>query len=397
MQKAIVNGHVLTPDGFRDDITVLLERGMIASFTQQKAPSHYARIDASGMIVCPGLVDLHVHGGGGYDFMDGTAAAFIGAAQAHLLGGVTTMLPTTLCGSYDETVRVFRAYSEAILSKQPMPNLHGIHMEGPFLAPEQAGAQDPAHLLLPRDEFLAGWLDSMEHVVMMTAAPELPGGLALGDALRNRGIVASIGHSDATYAEVSEAFVHGYSHITHLYSGMSTFHRDRAMRVLGVVESAYLLAEATVDIIADGIHLPPELLRLIVQCKDTASLCLITDALRGAGLPDGTRIRIGSVENGREAILENGVAYMPDYSCFAGSVATGIRCVRTMVDKAGLPLETAIAMMTVNPCHVLGIGGRKGCLVPGYDADFLLLDEHLRVRSVYVAGECRVREGRLLA
>ena len=196
------------------------------------------------------------------------------------------------------------------------------------------------------------------------------------------GIIAAIGHSDATYAEVAKAVEAGYRFVTHLYSGMSALHRVGPYRVLGVVESAYLFDELGVEIISDGKHLPPELLRLIVKNKGIDNICLITDSMRGAGMPEGSRPKLGSLTNGQETLIRDGVAMMPDLKAFAGSVCTTDRCVRTMYKLAGVSLPDAVRMMTANPARVLGIDGSKGTIAKGMDADLVVFDEDINISSV---------------
>ena len=223
----------------------------------------------------------------------------------------------------------------------------------------------------------------------ITLACELPGALELCDRMGEAGVLLSIGHSDAEYAAVCAAVAHGCSLVTHLYSAMSTLRRRGAYRYLGLVESAYLIDALSVEIIADGKHLPPELLRLILKEKDNDAISLITDAMRGAGQSDGTIARLGSLARGQDAIVRDGVAFVMDGSCFAGSVCTADRCVRTIWQQTDVPLHRAVAMMTQNPARVLGLDGRKGALRPGFDADLCVFGEDVAIEDVFVAG-CRV-------
>lgn len=393
MRTTFVGAAVLLPEGIRTGLYLTVLNGRIEALSPALPDNPGEVIRADGLVLCPGLIDLHVHGGGGHDFMDGTAEAFVKAAQAHLPGGTTTLLPTTVCCSFDETKRALAALRSARGLPVPLPHMPGLHLEGPWLNPVQAGAQDPAFITLPNEEEIAWVLENAHDIARLTAAPEVAGALEAGRRISACGVLVSIGHSDADLATVREAVGHGYTHVTHLYSGMSSLKRVRAMRVLGVLESAYLLDELTVEIIADGVHLPPELLRLILKCKPHAAISLVTDATMGAGLPEGSVIRLGSREAGREAVIEHGVAYVPDRTAFAGSVATADRCVRTMVQEAGLTLAEAVPMMTANPAAVLGIGHQKGALLPGMDADLVLLDGDVNVEAVYVMGRLAARRG----
>jgi N-acetylglucosamine-6-phosphate deacetylase len=197
-------------------------------------------------------------------------------------------------------------------------------------------------------------------------------------------VVFSIAHSNATYDEVAAAADSGFTHVTHLYSGLSTITRRQGYRLLGVIESAYLLDCLGVEIIADGLHLPPELLRLIIKCKDNAQICLVSDSMRGAGLGDGPSI-LGSLKEGQEVIIEDGIAKLPDRSSFASSVATADRLVRVMVQQAGLSIHQAVAMITKNPARIHGLSG-KGTLEAGKDADVVLFDDDITVRRVFTGG-----------
>lgn len=342
-------------------------------------------VDGGGMYAAPGFIDIHLHGGGGVEFMNATPEEIRQGCAAHARHGTTTLLPTTLAAPLPLTLRMIRAVREA----QPLTTectIAGVHLEGPFLSPNQSGAQSPDALSQPSPALWERLLDEWPGGVrMMGAAPELPGAMALGEALRERGIAASIAHSDADYHTCTRALEHGYRDITHIYSGCSMVHRRNGFRFGGVVEAGLLEDAFTVQVIADGCHLPAELLRLIVKCKGADRISLITDALfaAGSGLPDGTVLRQA---NGMETILEDGVMKLPDRQAFAGSIATMDRLVRNMVRLAGVPLWDAVTMATATPARVVGLADTKGSLAPGYDADILLLDEALNVRTVMARG-----------
>ena len=263
----------------------------------------------------------------------------------------------------------------------------GVHLEGPFLSPAQAGAQDPDALINPSEEVLArleaAWPGGIK---IMGVAPELAGGVAFGNVLANHGIRATIAHSDADYSVCVDALQNGYTDITHIYSGCSMVHRVNGYRFGGVVEAGLVEDGFTVQIIADGKHLPTELLKLIYKCKGADRISLITDALfpAGADLPDGSVLKQA---NGMETILEDGVMKMPHRQAFAGSIATMDRLVRNMVNLAGVSLPDAVTMATATPAKVAGLDDRKGYLKPGYDADIVLLDEALQVQQVFAMGE----------
>lgn len=344
-------------------------------------------IDCGGKYLSPGFIDIHTHGAGGCDFTDGTEEAIKGACLEHLKHGTTTIFPTTMTCPDEDLLTFFEKYRKVKAEWKDGPTLGGIHLEGPFFSAAQAGAQDPQYLKLPKAENYLPILEAGgKDIRRMSVAIELDGALKLGDELKKRGIIAAIGHSDATYADVEKAIQHGYTHITHLYSGMSTIRRIGPYRVLGVVEASYAFDELTVEIIADGKHLPPELLKLIVKCKEPEKICLITDSMRGAGMEEGSHPKLGSLKYGQEVIIKDGVAMMPDFKAFAGSVCTTDRCVRTMHFLAGLPLERAVRMMSLHPARIMGIEKEKGSIECGKDADFVLFDDKINISGVYIRG-----------
>ncbi|MCI8958201.1 MAG: N-acetylglucosamine-6-phosphate deacetylase [Lachnospiraceae bacterium] len=386
MRTAVVNGKLITPHRILEGASLVIEDGKITGIVREARPGADRYLDAEGNYVSPGFIDLHTHGGGGHDFMDGTPEAIMEGCRAHLVHGTTGICPTTLTCPDQELFTFFECYRQAKARMEQGPKLLGIHLEGPYFSMEQRGAQDPRYLKVPAQDDYEALLGASEDIVRMSVAPELAGAMELAGALKARGILPSIGHSDATYETVAEAWEHGYTHVTHLYSGMSTIRRIRAFRHLGVVESAYLIDGMTVEIIADGKHLPPELLRLIVKTKPLEDICLVTDSMRGAGMADGEHVLLGSLAHGQECIIDQGVAVLPDRSAFAGSVCTADRCVRTMYHLAGVKLEDAVRMMTYNPARVLGIQNRKGTLAAGMDADLVIFDDQILVKGVMVGG-----------
>ncbi|MEG2699198.1 MAG: amidohydrolase family protein, partial [Ruthenibacterium sp.] len=261
----------------------------------------------------------------------------------------------------------------------------GIHLEGPFLSKGQKGAQSEDNILIPTAQNVRTLLDSWTGIKMMGAAPEIPGGLALGCELRRRGIVASIAHSDADYDMAVKAIAAGYSDVTHIYSGCSSVIRQNGYRVAGVVEAGLLRDELTVQVIADMRHLPAALLQLIYKCKGADKISLITDGLEYAAyeMREGTVYR---QENGVETVYEDGVMKLMDRQAFAGSVATCNQLVRHMYKDAGVPLADAVKMATATPAARIGIGHCKGTLAAGYDADLVLFNDEIEVKSCFVGG-----------
>lgn len=385
--KRIYNAKRVTKNAVIPNSTIDVENGVIIGVyegTAPEAPEGAQLVDANGSYAVPGFIDIHLHGGG-VEFMNATPQEIRTGCRAHAMHGTTTLLPTTLASCPELTLRMVRAVREAqkITTECTIP---GMHMEGPFLSPAQSGAQSPDALSVPTPEIWNELLDEWEGGVrIMGAAPELPGALELGEALRARGIVATIAHSNADYSVCKEAIEHGFSDVTHIYSGCSMVHRKNGFRFGGVVEAGLLEDDLTVQVIADGCHLPAELLKLIYKCKGADHISLITDALFAAGsdLPDGTVLRQA---NGMETILEDGVMKLPDRQAFAGSIATMDRLVRNMVNLAGVPLWDAVTMASATPARVIGLEKTKGALEKGFDADIVLLDEELQVKSVMARG-----------
>ena len=384
------NGLLLLDDGFsRSDL--LVRDGRIARIAPAIEPEpDDAVLDLCGDRLVPGFIDMHVHGGGGADFMDGSEGAIRTVRRTHARFGTTTLCPTTLTAPDDEisgflaAVRSLMRVDDRDPSGGDGARIGGVHIEGPWIAPSQAGAQDPAYLRPPTVAHLERLLGSCEGVSTVTIAPELDGACECAAWLAARGALPSMGHSDATLAQVRDGVACGFRHMTHFYSAMSTVKRDRGYRIPGMVEAGYLFDEVTVETIADGRHLPHELLRLVHKVKGTERMALVTDAMRGAGMPEGT-YRLGSLKRGRDVIVEDGVARLPDRSGFAGSVCTMDRAVRTVV-AAGIALEDALRMASATPARILGMQDRRGRLRPGLDADLVRLDGELNVRMTVVGG-----------
>ncbi len=358
--------------------------------SQDIAAEDYAPIDVKGSFISPGFIDIHTHGGGGFDFMDGTSEAFTGAAETHARFGTTALLPTTLTSTLQDLHKTFTAFEKAQANNLKGAQLLGLHLEGPYIAMEQKGAQDPRYIHNPDPKEYRHVVEESAHILRWTAAPELDGALEFGQYLKSKGILASIGHSNATYEQVLKAFEHGFTHITHLYSAMSGVMRVNAYRYAGVIESAYLIDDLTVEIIADGVHLPASLLQLVYKIKGPTKTALVTDSMRAAGMPEGESI-LGSLSDGQKVIVEDGVAKLRDRSAFAGSVATADRLVRTLVKLAGIPIEDAVRMITLTPAEILGVGS-KGILAPGKDADLVVFDDDIQVKLTMVAGSLVYRK-----
>jgi N-acetylglucosamine-6-phosphate deacetylase len=385
-QLKIFNGKILTPYRTIQRGTVVVSEGRIVSVCEGDVDVAGAmEIDAGGCYISPGFIDIHVHGGGGADFMDGSVDAFLTVARTHARYGTTSMLPTTLTSEKEELFHTLDLYRKANQENRSGAQFLGIHLEGPYFAMNQRGAQDPRYIRNPDPAEYQDILAYSSDIRRWSAAPELEGAIEFARYLKSKGILVALAHTDAIYEEALLGFENGFTLATHFYSCMNGVTRKTVYRYAGVVECAYLIDEMDVEVIADGIHCPPPLLKLIYKIKGVDRIALITDSMRAAGMPEGESI-LGSLSNGLKVIVEDGVAKLPDRSSFAGSVATADRLVRTMVTKAEVPLLNAVRMITRTPASILGIADRKGSLVAGLDADIVIFDEQIRVQKTIVGG-----------
>lgn len=392
-QIRIINGKIITPFRIIPEGSLLIRDGVIAAVSEGDMEAPEARvIDAKGCYVSPGFIDIHIHGGGGHDFMDGTEAAFLGIAALHARYGTTAMVPTTLTAEKEDLLRTLDVFDRVHKSGHPGAELLGMHLEGPYFAMNQRGAQDPRYIRNPDPEEYRAILDYSPHIMRWSAAPELPGALELGRQLRSRNILPAIAHTDAVYEEVAQAVECGYTLATHFYSCMSGVMRKDLVRYAGVIESVYLIDEIDAEVIADGVHLPSALLKLIYKIKGPDRIALITDAMRAAGMPPGKSV-LGPLNGGLEVIVEDGVAKLPDRSSFAGSVATADRLVRNMIRMADMPITDAVRMMSLTPARIMKVDNRKGSLAPGKDADIIIMDGDINVKLTMVKGRIVYREG----
>lgn len=382
----IFNGRIILPGKIIPNGTVLVADGKITAVEEGDIDFPGAfEIDAKGKYISPGFIDIHIHGGGGHDFMDGTTEAFLKIAEIHAKHGTTAMLPTTLTCEKNDLLLTLDAYDKADKINTTGSAFIGMHLEGPYFSINQRGAQDPKYIRDPDPAEYKEILQNYSSIKRWSAAPELKGAIEFGKYVKSKNVLVALAHTDAVYEEVLEAFQNGYSLATHFYSAMSGVTRRNAFRFAGVIEAAYLLDEMDVEIIADGAHLPAPLLQLVYKIKGPGRTALITDAMRAAGMPEGESI-LGGLKNGTRVIVEDGVAKLPDRTAFAGSVATADRLVRTMTDIAGISLTDTIQMITETPARIMGIQASKGSLQVGKDADILIFDEEINIQMTMVNG-----------
>ena len=342
-------------------------------------------VDAEGLYLAPGFIDIHTHGAGGYDFMDGSISAIYEAVSAHMHHGTTSILPTSLTSTPESMLDFIHLFNEVELKRDGLSEILGLHLEGPYFSYNERGAQDPRYLRNPSPEEYNRVLVATDRIRRWSFAVELPGSDEFLRVLRQHSILASAAHTDADCECIMRAYDSGVSLLTHFYSGMTGVHRRNAFRVAGAVEAGYLIDDIYVEIIADGCHLPKELLRLILKIKGPDRICLVTDSMRAAGMEDG-EYYLGKKGDGVMCIKEDGVAKLPDRSAFAGSVATADRLVRNMIGLAGASIPDAVRMMSLTPARLLGIDNRKGSIAEGKDADLIIFDSDVNIKKVMVRG-----------
>lgn len=377
------NVSVILPDKIRKT-NVITDGGKIIDVCDFFNEKNLEIIDGKGCYLSPGFVDIHVHGGGGYSAMSSNPQDIINMCKAHALYGTTSILPTTLASPIPKIMAAVDAIRKA-KEQCTDSNILGVHLEGPFLSLEMKGAQSPDNILSPSTHSPYELLDYWNGIRMMGAAPEIDGGLKLGEEIAKRGIVASVAHSNADYDITEKALLHGYSDITHIYSACSSVVKINMLRVAGVVEAGLSLEGYTTQFIADLRHLPVGLLKLIYKAKGPDKAYAITDGLDFAAL-DINEGEIYTQENGVEIVYDDGVMKLADLSCLAGSVATSSKLVKNMYKDSDIPLVDAIKMASTTPANIIGIGNTKGKIQIGYDADLVLFDNDINIKHVSVNG-----------
>ncbi len=378
------NAKVIFPDKIRDCV-VVTDGGKITDICERFEASEKDTVsDCKGLCLSPGFIDIHVHGGGNKSAMSKDFTDIVEMAAAHLKYGTTSIAPTTLAAPVSQLKDAVLSIKKAS-EESRKANILGVHLEGPYISLQYKGAQSPESILTPEKDPPEELLDLWDKILIMGAAPECDGVLALGDKLKKRGIVASVAHSAASYEQVETAVQHGFSDVTHIYNACSSCFKTGLFRNAGVVEAGLYMDELTTQTIADLRHLPQELLKLIYKCKGDSKMYLITDGLEFSA-SDIKENTVYTQENGVNVIYEDRVMKLADRSALAGSAATLSDCVRNMYKCIGTPLYSAVKMATLTPANVCGYANVKGKIQKGYDADLIMFDDDINIKSVITNG-----------
>ncbi len=395
---ALLNGKLITPFREIDKGFVLIKDDLIKKIGPMEEaiiPEGTQIIDVKGMYISPGFIDTHLHGAFGGSVMSATEKDLLLMAQGLAQCGTTSFLPTTLSAPWEEVLKAVDCISQTMKKDLLGARILGIHIEGPYINLEQKGAQNPEHIYPPNPEQYLPLLDEYPAIIRITAAPEVPGGLELGQELKRRNIVAAIGHSHASYQQVLAAVENGYSHVTHMFSGMSGIQRIKGYRISGVIESTLLLDELSTELIADGHHLPPSLMKLVLHSKGMDKVCLVTDSMSAAGMGPG-EYELGGLQVIVEANIpeefeiptqeNNYVAKLTDRSSFASSVSTMDKLVKNMINYCDLNIRQAIQLVTYNAAHIQHWEDKIGILAENKKADIIVFDSNINIKITLVDG-----------
>lgn len=377
----IRGGRVIFPDKVKKT-NILISDGKIecADFSFEIPPGAKV-IDAENMYVAPGFVEIHIHGGGGYDFMDCTEESFKKISEIHYSHGITSMLPTAVACSSEDLEKLFSVY-RTVKGNETKARFLGIHLEGPFISDAMRGAQNPRYIRKPTEYETDRLLECGKDIIKMcTAAPELEGMEYLAKRMIRHGITLSVGHSNATFADIKKAMNMEFFHITHLYSNTPGIRKINQTVYAGIPEAAYFYDQMRIELIGDGHHVPSEVLNLALKLKGADRINITSDAMRGAGT-DAKESYLGEIKPENRVIIEDGVAKLPDRSYYAGSIALGDVMLKWLCNTCGVNICDAVKMLSLSPASVIGEEKNIGSIENGKYADIILLDEKLDVKKV---------------
>jgi len=373
------NARLIFPDGIRDGLEVVVHEGKIDAIRPPALTRGKDVVDLAGNYLAPGFIDLHVHGARGHDTMEGSAEAFRAICDFHASGGTTSLLLTTAAAPIASLVELLKA---ARNFRPSISAIAGVHVEGPFISKAKCGAQRPEFIQNPSPAAVQRLLEHADLIKRVTIAPELPGALDAIENFHTHGITVSGGHSNAWDEEARAGFEHGMRSVTHTFNCMSSARRRGVYRVGGLLEFALSERQISCELIADGHHVSPTLMKMLYRAKGPGGICLVTDATAGAGLPDGSQFSLF----GNDCMVEGGVCLLSDHSALAGGASRMIDLVRNMVHDVAVPMHEAVAMVTQNPARALGLEA-KGRLRVGADADLVILSPDLEILRTFAAGE----------
>ncbi len=377
----IYNARLVLADRIVDRGWVLVENDLINAIGQGVPPDGHERVDAKGLYLAPGFIDLHVHGGRGSDFLNAAPDAFLTAADFHLSGGTTSICPTAATATYDAFDSFLDGWETA--KSRSKARLLPVHLEGPHLAPSKAGAQDSKLMGPPGAEQREWILLRARSISQITIAPELPGALHLIDAMTRAGIIMSAGHTEASDEDMRAAVAVGLTKVTHLFNAMSTASKRGLFRQAGTLEFALADEKIFCELVADGFHVSPTLMKLAYRAKGPERIALVSDCLAGAGLPEGAKFQLGSVR----CKVGPGYGMLEDESALSGSLAQMIDLVRIMTLQGEVRLFDAVRMASLTPATILGIDERFGSIQSDKTADLVLFDDRFAVQRVWIAGK----------
>jgi N-acetylglucosamine-6-phosphate deacetylase len=380
-QLALTKAAVLTPFNLLDEATILIDGKQIVAVgavDSIEIPSEFREVPLEGLLITPGFIDQHLHGGGGAEVTTGTPESFIEIAKFHAAHGTTSFLATTISDSRERLEEVAKSYAALDDLKYKGANCLGIHLEGPYISTKYSGIHSEKHLRLPSvGEVLSLQRLSNGGIKLLTMAPELPGAFDVAEALAYEGIISQIGHSAADYNIALAAISAGFKSVTHCFNQMSPFHH----REPGIIGAALTNPELFLELIVDGVHLHKATVDMVCRAKGSDGIILVSDAMAPAGLLDGVfQTSIGELTLAGDSLRD-------ESGKLAGGVLTLDKAIKNLLQYTDCTLTEAFKMATYNPARFLGINKRKGSLYPGKDADLVIMTHDLEVVATMVSGE----------